>query len=192
MQELKPGDRVRTPQGHNGRVVSVDGKYVVVEEDSGYSWRGRADDCVKMSASVHVPSREEMSMDSDSVSMAGVADFKVGDKIDASRCFVGYDAERFKHATVTKIIGEIMKARASDGVEAAVSPRLCVKMALSLDPVSMATSAACPYCRKAVSMSRATLGEHNALGGACPGSSRAVARVEMGRAVLAEKVLAES
>lgn len=48
--DLKRGDRVRTPNGDVGTVESVASRYVVVKEDSGYAWRGLADDCQRMEA----------------------------------------------------------------------------------------------------------------------------------------------
>lgn len=46
-------------------------------------------------------------------------------------------------------------------------------------------SAACPYCSKSVALFDRKLGDHRVPGGVCDGSRREVARVEMGRAVLA-------
>lgn len=80
-QDLKPGDRVWTPEDQPGKLRSVDGQYATVDEDSGYAWRGRLADLVKMSQTFAKDLRGQELREGDRVKQAatGLALGKVED-----------------------------------------------------------------------------------------------------------------
>lgn len=190
-EDLKRGDRVRTPNGDVGTVESVASRYVVVKEDSGYAWRGLADDCSRLDA-VHVPEREEQTM------------AKVGDRIRCPQCGstvlvesrngaprLGYHTSPKTGLTCDAVDSDATKMDLTEveiapdgGVEVCVDPS-GDEAAAAQYAVMSATSALCPYCSRSVSMSRGSLGEHRAHGGVCDGAGRRVSSFDAyGRAVL--------
>jgi ribosomal protein L24 len=206
-QDLKRGDRVRTPNGDAGTVESVASRYVVVSEDSGYTWRGLAESCHRLDA-VHVPEREEQKM-SISVQQVGPG-YKVScstaseaDRAEGALKQIGAKFRRYPlggggaefmangsgdkaaaalGVTNTMDLTEVCVDGQSGDVEVCVDPSGDEAMAYS---VMSASTATCPYCVRSVAMERGSLGSHRAHGGVCDGAGRRVATLDRsGRATL--------
>lgn len=151
--DLKPGDRVRIESsGETGRVHAVDGAYVVVDEDSGYSTRLAARDVIKMD--------QAMSTFTIHVSQQGP-----GFYVDCGPSEVDKVEAAFRQCG-TKFYKT--KTRADGGAEYAANgsgDRVAAALGVqNMSMMSASTPHVCAYCNRNV------VGAHRSVGGICPGS----------------------
>ena len=190
-RDLKRGARVEIlSSGERGRVRDVDGNYVVVEEDGGHATRLAARDVRAFEVSTMAAVKEvggevlvqhgpaDKSSVEDKLRRAGISwrDQARGKVVDAS-------ADAVRAALGSLVMHDLTEVCVEpDGaVEVCVDPSGDEARAGALN---YERSAACPYCSKSVALFGRKLGDHRVHGGICDGAGRAVARVEMGRAVL--------